>query len=196
MPVTRSPAEGTSALGVFLLPLGRPGRRWAVEGPSFWRPLWPCWPPFLRHCARPARCESGNERRCWMQTKDNVKKGQRFSTGLPQTGKTGPGHGCVSPLWWLRPRRLPAGRPHLRTVDMLTKKHPKQHGPREGLGEKALDGPVTAALTRPAGDAQHRYTSCRDQQSHNITAELTQCCCGHSGLETLQKRAMRGLPEV
>src|SRR5712691_1159582 len=29
------------------------------------------------------------------------------------------------------------------TVDMLTKEHPKQHSPRERLGEKALDGPVT-----------------------------------------------------
>ena len=36
MPVMQgSGVRGTSALGVFLLPLGRPGRRWAVEGPCF-----------------------------------------------------------------------------------------------------------------------------------------------------------------
>ena len=45
------------------------------------------------------------------------------------------------------------------TVHMLTKEHPKQHGPWERLGEKALDGAVTAALARPAGDAQHRDPS-------------------------------------
>jgi len=75
----------------------------------------------------------------------------------------------------------------IRTVDMLTKEHPKQHGPRERLREKALDGPVTAALPRPAGDAQHGYASRHGQQRHNNTAELTQRCSGHSGLETLQK---------
>jgi len=73
------------------------------------------------------------------------------------------------------------------TGDMLTKKHPKQHGPRERLGEKALDGPVTAALTCPARDAQPRYASRHDQQRHNNTAELMQRCSGHSGLEALQK---------
>src|SRR2546427_11321936 len=73
------------------------------------------------------------------------------------------------------------------TVDMLTKEHPKQHGPRECLREKALDGPVTATLTRPAEDAKHREASRHGQQRHNNTAELMQRCAGHSGLETVQK---------
>ncbi len=37
------------------------------------------------------------------------------------------------------------------TVHLLTKEHPKQRSPREGLGEKALDSAVTAAFARPAG---------------------------------------------
>jgi hypothetical protein len=48
------------------------------------------------------------------------------------------------------------------TMDMLTKEHPKQHGPGEGLGEKALDGAVPPAFARPAGDPQHR-----DPARHN-----------------------------
>jgi hypothetical protein len=39
------------------------------------------------------------------------------------------------------------------TVDMPTKEHPKQDGPWEGLGEKALDGAVTATFACPAGEA-------------------------------------------
>ncbi len=37
------------------------------------------------------------------------------------------------------------------TVHLLTQEHPQQRGPREGLGEKALDSAVTAAFARPAG---------------------------------------------
>jgi hypothetical protein len=38
------------------------------------------------------------------------------------------------------------------TVHMLTKEHPTQRGPREGLGEKALDSALTAAFARPERD--------------------------------------------
>jgi hypothetical protein len=47
---------------------------------------------------------------------------------------------------------------------MLTKEHPKQHGPREDGGEQALDGAITPTFAGPAGDAQHRDTSSHDQQ--------------------------------
>src|SRR5437764_8892831 len=79
------------------------------------------------------------------------------------------------------------GRENQRILDMLTKEHPKQHGPRECLGEKALHGPITAAWARPAGDAQHRHASRHDHQSRNNTAALTESCSRHSGLEALQK---------
>ena len=41
----------------------------------------------------------------------------------------------------------------LSPVDMLSKEHPKQRGPRERLGKKALHRPITAARARPAGEA-------------------------------------------
>jgi hypothetical protein len=56
---------------------------------------------------------------------------------------------------------------------MLSKEHPKQGGPGERLGEKALDGAVTAAFARPAGEAQHRDTPRHDEQRRNNTAALT-----------------------
>jgi hypothetical protein len=51
------------------------------------------------------------------------------------------------------------------TVDMRTKEHPTQHGPRECLGEQALDGAVTPAFARPTGDAQHRDPAGHHQHS-------------------------------
>ena len=76
-----------------------------------------------------------------MLTKDNVKKlGQPWHRLAIQTGKEPvQAMGCVSPLGgydFAAYQQVDL----IRTVDMLTKKHPKQHGPREGLGEKALDG--------------------------------------------------------
>ena len=58
------------------------------------------------------------------------------------------------------------------TVAMLTKEHPKQHGPREGLGEKALDGAVTAAFARPARDPQHRDPSRQHQHGQSHPTQL------------------------
>src|SRR5262249_4880408 len=42
-----------------------------------------------------------------------------------------------------------------RTVDMVTKEHPQQGGPRDHRREKALYRAVTAPFACPAGDAQH-----------------------------------------
>ena len=46
-----------------------------------------------------------------------------------------------------------------RTVQVLTKEHPKQHRPREDGREQALDGAIAAAFAGPAGEAQHRDAS-------------------------------------
>ena len=73
------------------------------------------------------------------------------------------------------------------TVEMLTKEHPKQHGPRQYLGEKALHRPITAAWARPAGDAQHRHASRHDQQSRHNTAQLAQSRYRYMGSEALAK---------
>jgi hypothetical protein len=58
------------------------------------------------------------------------------------------------------------------TVGLRTKAHPKQRGPRQCLGEKALHRPITTAWARPAGDAQPRHASRHDQQSRYNTAPL------------------------
>ena len=70
---------------------------------------------------------------------------------------------------------------------MLTKEHPKQRDPRYHRGEKALHGPITAPLTSPPGQAQHRDTPCHDQQGTSNPVELAQGCHRHMGLEALEK---------
>ena len=149
MPVRRkaSGVRGTSALGV-LLPLGRPGRRWAVEGLLLGVRLGLAGRLFCV-TAHDLLDVNRERRRCWMLTKANVKKASPWHRLAIQTGKE------RSRPWVCFPRF--GGYDFvayqqvdlIRTVDMLTKKHPAQHGPREGAWEeKALDGPVTAALTR------------------------------------------------
>ena len=56
---------------------------------------------------------------------------------------------------------------------MLTQAYPKQYGPWEGLGEKALDGAGTAALAGPAADAQHRAPS-----RHRVIVAVPMLPCG------------------
>ncbi len=73
------------------------------------------------------------------------------------------------------------------TVHMLTKEHPKQDGPRECLGEKALDGAVTAAFAGPAGDAQHRDPSRHHEHGPSNPTELADGCRCHMGLEAVEK---------
>jgi hypothetical protein len=72
-------------------------------------------------------------------------------------------------------------------VHMLTKEYPKQHGPRERLGEKTLDRPITTALAGPAGEAQHGHSPCHPQHSQNDPPELALGCRGHMGVEALEK---------
>jgi hypothetical protein len=73
------------------------------------------------------------------------------------------------------------------TVDMLTKEHPKQRGPRERLGEKALHRAVTAAFSSPAGEAQHCDPSSHHEHGPSNPAELAQGRRCQVGLETLEK---------
>jgi len=72
-------------------------------------------------------------------------------------------------------------------VHMLTKEHPKQHRPRERLGEKALDGTVTAAFSRPAGEAQHRHPSRHHQHGRSNPTALAQGRGRHMGMKALEK---------
>ena len=58
------------------------------------------------------------------------------------------------------------------TVQMLTKEHPKQDGPREYRGEKALHGPITAPFVGPPGKAQHGDAPRHDQQGRSKPAEV------------------------
>ena len=84
IPVMRdnSGVSVTAALGVFLLPFGRPGRRLAVADLSFFAAAL----ALLAACSAALRTtcstQTGNERRCWVLTKDNVKKASP-GTGLP-----------------------------------------------------------------------------------------------------------------
>src|SRR2546426_10167398 len=75
----------------------------------------------------------------------------------------------------------------IRPVHMLTKEYPKQHCPRERLGEKALDRTITTAWACPAGEAQHGHSSCHPQYSQNDPPELALGCRSHMGVEALEK---------
>ena len=73
----------------------------------------------------------------------------------------------------------------IRTVDMLTKEHPKQGGPREHRREKALHRAVTAPWACPAGEAQHGDPSRHHQHGQRNPVALAQGRCCHMGLEAL-----------
>src|SRR5712692_9977701 len=84
----------TSALGLFLLPLGRPGRRLfllplgrpgrrlAVEGACFLASALALLGAFSAALRTTCSTRIGNERRCWVLTKEKVKKASP-GTGLP-----------------------------------------------------------------------------------------------------------------
>ena len=84
MPVMRnnSGVRVTSALGVFLRPLGRPGRRFAVDEVCFFLAALALLAAFSASLRTTCSTRMGNERRCWGLTKDNVKKASP-GTGLP-----------------------------------------------------------------------------------------------------------------
>src|SRR5207245_7890377 len=71
-----------SALGVFLLPFGRPGRRLAVDGFCFLASALALLAAFSAALRTTCSTRIGNERRCWVLTKENVKKASP-GTGLP-----------------------------------------------------------------------------------------------------------------
>src|SRR5207245_7428411 len=71
-----------SALGVFLLPFGRPGRRLAVDGFCFLAAALALLAAFSASLRTTCSTRIGNERRRWMLTKDNAKKASP-GTGLP-----------------------------------------------------------------------------------------------------------------
>jgi len=73
------------------------------------------------------------------------------------------------------------------TVDMLTKEHPKQHGPGEDRGEKALDSAVTAAFARSARDPQHRNPTGHHQYSESNPMQLAQGCGRYMVLEAVEQ---------
>src|SRR5712692_2803308 len=71
-----------SVLAVFLLPFGRPGHRLAVDGGDFLAAALALLTAFSASLRTTCSTRTGNERRCWMLTKDNAKKASP-GTGLP-----------------------------------------------------------------------------------------------------------------
>src|SRR2546425_575751 len=84
MPVmrTHSGVGVTSALGLFLLPFGRPGRRFPVGGFRFLASALALVAAFSASLRTTCSMRRGNERRAWVLTNDNVKKA-RPGTDLP-----------------------------------------------------------------------------------------------------------------
>ena len=75
----------------------------------------------------------------------------------------------------------------IRAVHILTEEHPKQHGPRNDRGEKALDGARAAAWAGPARHAQHRAPARHHQQRTSNPAQLASGRRGHIGLQALEE---------
>ena len=129
----------------------------------------------------------GNERRCWMLTKRQGEEGQPGHRLAIQTGKEPiQAMGVLAGFGdddFIAHQQVDL----LGPVHMVPKEHPKQRGPREHRGEKALDGPITAAFARPAGDAQHRDASRHHQQSAHYPAELAQGGCRYSRVGGIAK---------
>src|SRR5262249_33241866 len=71
-----------AALAVFLLPLGRPGRRLGREEDHCLASAWAFLAAFSASLRIPCSTRIGNERRCWVLTNDNAKKASP-GTGLP-----------------------------------------------------------------------------------------------------------------
>src|SRR6266567_3636886 len=71
-----------SALGAFLRPLGRPGRRLTEPGPRFLASVLALLAAFSASLRTTCSTRIGNERRCWVLTKENAKKANP-GTGLP-----------------------------------------------------------------------------------------------------------------
>jgi hypothetical protein len=179
---TNSGVRDTSALALFLLPFGRPGRhlvrdggRLGLAGRFFCVAAHDLLdadreraPLLGAHQGQREEGQPGN--RLAIQTgKEPI---QAIGVGAGFGGHDLVAHQEVDIVW---------------TVNMLTKEHPKQDGPGEGLGEKALDSTVTAAFAGPAGEAQHRDPSCHHEHSPHNSAELATGGRCHMGLEAVAK---------
>src|SRR6266852_7284607 len=77
-----SGVRGTSALDVFLLPFGRPGRRAAHGALAFLAAALALLAAFSASLRPTCSTRMGNERRAWTRTSDRVKKANP-GTGLP-----------------------------------------------------------------------------------------------------------------
>src|SRR5262249_22563039 len=71
-----------AALGVFLLPFGRPGRRVAGVPVGFLAAALVLLAAFSASLRTTCSMRMGNDRRCWTLTRESVKKA-RPGTGLP-----------------------------------------------------------------------------------------------------------------
>ena len=160
-----------SALGVFLLPFGRPGRR-LTEGGCFLASALALLAAFSASLRTTCSTRIGNERRCSVLINDNVKKA-RPGTGLPYRLEKNRSRPWVClPVFGGNDLIACQHVDILWTVHMLAKEHPKQDGPWECLGEKTLDGAVTAAWACPARDAEHRDPSRHREHGPSNPAEL------------------------
>src|SRR5262249_9344863 len=79
---TSSGVSVAAALGLFLLPLGRPGRRVACAPVGFWVAALALLAAFSASLRTTGSMRSGNDRRFWTLTRESVKKASP-GTGLP-----------------------------------------------------------------------------------------------------------------
>ena len=58
------------------------------------------------------------------------------------------------------------------TLQLVTKAHPQQRGPRDHRGEQAVHGTITAPWAGPTGHASHRDASRQDPEGRSHPAAL------------------------
>jgi hypothetical protein len=71
-------------------------------------------------------------------------------------------------------------------IQMVTKEHPTERGPRDYRREKALHGTITAPWAGPTGHASHRDTPRHHQHGQRHPPELAQGRGRHLRLEALE----------
>ena len=161
-------------MAVFLLPLGRPGHRLALDAGRFF-----C-------VAAPHLLDADRERAPLLDADQGQREeGQPWHRLAIQTGKEPieamGGLAGFSDDDFVPPEQVDI----LGPIHMVPKEHPKQRGPRHHRGEKALHGPITAPFAGPPGQAQHGDAPRHDEHGRHHPAALTAGRRRHMGLQAL-----------
>ena len=151
---TNSGVRVTAAVGVFWLPLGRPGRRLAIDEVCCLLAALALLAAFSASLRTICSTRMGTHAVAGCSPRITRRKPTLVlacHTGWKEAIETMGVFARFGGYDFIADQQVDV----LSTVQMLTR-DPKQHGPRQCLGEQALHRPITATWVCPARDAQHR----------------------------------------